>query len=73
MLASVFFVLGARRSLKRQQKGLKSSLNRMHVTYSMAVRDVWHIHALGPRDIYMPFITHCHALSILHLKTVFQM
>ena len=59
--------------VKRLQKGLKSSLNRIYVTYSMAARDVWHIHALalgatplGPRDMYMPYITHCHAISITY-------
>ena len=59
-------VLRARLRVKRLQKGLKSSLNRIYVTYSMTARDVWHIHALGPRDMYMPYITHCHAISITY-------
>ena len=56
-------VLRARLRVKRLQKGLKSSLNRIYVTYSMAARDVWHIHILalgatplGPRDMYMPLL-----------------
>ena len=66
MLASVSFVLGARRSLKRQRKGLKSSLNRIYVTYSMAVRDVWHIHTRGPS------ICHTSLTAMLYLLLTFH-
>ena len=36
----------------------------------MAVSDVWHIHTLGPRYMYMPYITHCHAISITYTSSL---
>ena len=41
--------------------------------YSMAVSDVWHIHVPRPEGhspegegVYMPYITHCHAICYIN-------